>query len=184
MPPAASTGHPAAMSTISGVRTMVAMVPVCPPASVPVTSSGFCTVPYGGMIAASASRVDGASSGSAAPRSSARSATMSQAPPEIDTIPIPWFLRRPSAAAAPAVMSMSSIESTRMMPRSAKTALMTRSSPTSAPVCPAAVRADSMLLPAFSATTALPAPAARRAARRNVSGSRCADGTGWSVAAR
>ena len=58
----------------------------------PVTSSGFCTVPYGGMIAASASRVDGASSGSAAPRSSARSATMSQAPPEIDTIPIPGFL--------------------------------------------------------------------------------------------
>ena len=35
MPPAASTGRLPAMSTISGVRTMVAIVPVWPPASVP-----------------------------------------------------------------------------------------------------------------------------------------------------
>ena len=87
-------------------------------------------------------------------------------------MPIPGRSSRPSAAAAPAVMSMSSIESTRMMPRSAKTALMTRSSPTSAPVCAAAVRADSGLLPALRTTMALPAPAARRAARRKVCGSR------------
>ena len=138
----------------------------------PVTSSGFCTVPYAGMIAASASRVDGASSGRSAPRSSARSATMSQAPPEIDTMPMPGRSSRPSAAVAPAVISMSSIESTRITPRSAKTASMTRSSPTSAPVCATAVRADSALLPALSTTMALPAWAARRAARRNVSGSR------------
>ena len=39
MPPAASTGRPPAMSTISGVRTMVAIVPVCPPASVPCAIS-------------------------------------------------------------------------------------------------------------------------------------------------
>ena len=87
-------------------------------------------------------------------------------------MPIPLRASRPSAAAAPAVMSMSSIESTRMTPRSAKTASMTRASPTSAPVCAAAVRADSALLPAFSTTTAFPAAAARRAARRNASGSR------------
>jgi len=67
---------------------------------------------------------------------------------------------------------MSSIESTRMMPRSAKTASMTRASPTSAPVCAAAVRADSALLPALRTTMALPAAAARPAARRKVSGSR------------
>ena len=59
-----------------------------------------------------------------------------------------------------------------MTPSSAKTELITRSSPTSAPVCAAAVRADSTLLPAFSTTTALPAAAARRAARRNTAGSR------------
>ena len=87
-------------------------------------------------------------------------------------MPMPGRSSRPSAAAAPAVMSMSSIESTRMMPRSAKTASMTRSSPTSAPVCAAAVRADSALLPALRTTMALPAAAARRAARRKVSGSR------------
>ena len=33
MPPAASTGRGATASTISGTRTMVAMSPVCPPAS-------------------------------------------------------------------------------------------------------------------------------------------------------
>ena len=97
---------------------------------------------------------------------------MSQAPPEIDTMPMPGRSSRPSAAAAPAVISMSSIESTRITPRSAKTASMTRSSPTRAPVCAAAVRADSTLLPALSTTMALPACAARSAARRNVSGSR------------
>ena len=39
MPPAARTGRPPAMSTISGVSTMVAMVPVWPPASVPCAIS-------------------------------------------------------------------------------------------------------------------------------------------------
>ena len=97
---------------------------------------------------------------------------MSQAPPEIETMPMPGRSRRPRAAAAPAVMSMSSMESTRMTPRSANTEPTTRSSPTSAPVCARAVRADSALLPAFRTTTALPASAARRAARRNTSGCR------------
>ena len=95
---------------------------------------------------------------------------MSQAPPEIETMPMPGRSSRPSAAAAPAVISMSSIESTRITPRLAKTASTARSSPTSAPVCAAAVRADSALLPALSTTMALPAAAARRAARRNPSG--------------
>ena len=138
----------------------------------PVTSSGFWTVPYSGMISVSAASVCGASAGRSPPRSSTRSATMSQAPPEIETTPMPDRSRRPSAAAAPAVMSMSSIESTLMTPRSRNTASIVASSPTRAPVCAAAVRAAKWLLPALSTTIAVPASAARSAARRNVSGSR------------
>jgi hypothetical protein len=49
---------------------------------------------------------------------------------------------------------------------------MTRSSPTSAPVCDSALLAASALLPAFSTTTALPKRAARSAWARKAAGSR------------
>ncbi|GAB3904570.1 hypothetical protein GCM10027612_72700 [Microbispora bryophytorum subsp. camponoti] len=137
-----------------------------------MTSRGFCTVPKAGTISRSRATVCGAKAGSSSPSSSARSAMISDAPPEGVTTPIRGPGSGPTSASSPAVMMRSSSDRTRTTPSCRNAASITLSSPTSAPVCAWAVREASRLRPILSATIGLPASSARRAAREKAAGSR------------
>ena len=100
-------------------------------------------------------------------RQSARSATRSQAPPDIDTTPRPPATRGPVRDSRPAVITSCSRDRTRMTPSCRSAASTRRSSPTSAPVWLRAISAASALEPILSATIGLPSSAARRASARN-----------------
>ncbi len=138
----------------------------------PVMSSGLCGVPKLGSAARSSPTVASVSAGSGTPSTCARSATISQAPPEIDTKPSPRGSSTPVRVMTSAVNSRSSIESTRTMPSCRHTPSNTRSSPTSAPVCACAERAVISDSPIFSTTIGLPAAIARRAADAKLGASR------------
>jgi hypothetical protein len=129
----------------------------------PVTSTGFCARVKGGRTSASSSTVSGAKSGSSRPSSWARSAMMSQAPPEALTTPI----RRPrsggAVASSPAVTRSSSRPRARITPSCRRAASTTASSPATAPVCASAARRPAALRPTLSATMGLPASSALRA---------------------
>ncbi len=106
-------------------------------------------------------------SASAIPWSSARSATMSQVPPEMVSTASPPLIG-PVWTNVSAVARRSSSDVTRMAPAACRNASMTASSPTNAPVWACAVRAAVSLLPTLSTTTGLPtARALRQAARKS-----------------
>ena len=130
----------------------------------PVMSSGLCGVPKLGSAARSSAAAASDSPGIGTFSTWARSATISHAPPEIDTTPKPRGCRTPVRMITSAVNSRSSIESTRTMPSWRQTPSNTRSSPTSAPVCACAERAVTSDRPIFSTTIGLAAAIARRAA--------------------
>ena len=133
----------------------------------PVASSGLRRVQNSGRKVPSLAFVASASTGSRTPEESARSATRSQAPPDIETTPRPPGPSGPVRDNRPAVVTSCSRDRTRMTPSWRSAASTRRSSPTSAPVWLRAISAASSLEPILRATIGLPSSAARCASERN-----------------